>query len=516
MAISTGHIGSVRIGALAAQLAVVGVIMLAACDPGSGRLDSPSGSGPGVSSGDRSPDVPPPVPPTDHVDQVPDAYRSAISPTRSDPVYPQHGDPTVDALHYDLDLTWWPERRLLVGHQTLTLRATADSDAIPLELGEPLALDAVLVDGAPTEFARSAEDLEIEHALAAGDVVEVVLRYRGTPQTVPAPTDRADFAGGVGWTITDDDATWTLQEPYGAFTWYAANDHPSDKALYDFTLTTSAPEGAAPWTGVANGENTSTVTRDGRRTTTWHLAEPAASYLVTVAFGEFQVSESTSASGVPIQIWAPADGPALPGDLAETPEAMTWVEDRLGPYPFDSFGILVLDAEFGMETQTMVTLGNTPYSLGAEVIVHELVHHWYGDTVSPADWSEVWMNEGMAMYLQGVWEAEQRGISVDEQMDEWADYEEAERAGAGPPAAYDPEKFGAGNIYFGPALMWHELSEDLASDDFEAMLGDWPASQENDVADRTEYWSWIEETTGEELDAFFEAWLLGDTTPDRD
>ena len=35
-----------------------------------------------------------------------------------------------------------------------------------------------------------------------------------------------------------------MQEPYGAYTWYAVNDQPSDKALYDFTI--SVP---APWIG---------------------------------------------------------------------------------------------------------------------------------------------------------------------------------------------------------------------------------------------------------------------------
>ena len=38
-----------------------------------------------------------------------------------------------------------------------------------------------------------------------------------------------------------------------------------------------------------------------------------------------------------------------------------------------------------------------------------MVHQWYGDEVTPDDWRDVWMNEGMAMYLQGVWQAEADG-----------------------------------------------------------------------------------------------------------
>jgi aminopeptidase N len=67
-----------------------------------------------------------------------------------------------------------------------------------------------------------------------------------------------------------------------------------------------------------------------------------------------------------------------------------------------------------METQTMLTLGNSDYTLSAPVITHESVHQWYGDSVSPKDWRDVWMNEGMTMYLQWCFEADSspKGITT--------------------------------------------------------------------------------------------------------
>ena len=96
-----------------------------------------------------------------------------------------------------------------------------------------------------------------------------------------------------------------------------------------------------------------------------------------------------------------------------------------------------------------------------------------------------------------------------------AAFEKQLRASAGPPAAYDAGKFGDGNIYYGPALMWQELRERIGDDSFFQVLREWPASQENGNADRHEYWAWIEKTTGEELTSFFEDWLLGEQTPQR-
>ncbi|MDZ5619797.1 M1 family metallopeptidase [Nocardioides sp. HM23] len=443
--------------------------------------------------------------------EAPDDVAEAVNQTREDSVYPEVGDPLVDALHYELSLAWTPESDTLLATERLTFRATADADDLQLDFDDTFTIETLTIDGEEAAHTREDKDLLIDHAVETDQEYLLEMTYSGTPEPYDAPTQRTDFRLGVGWHVTPEHEVWTIQEPYGAFTWYAVNDQPADKAYYDFTLT--VPE---PWTGVANGELTDTTVEDGQRTTTWHLAEPASSYLVTVAFADYTPTELQSERGVPITIWGPTDRPEAIGETEYAGEAMDWLEQFLGPYPFDTFGIVIYDGESGMETQTMVTLGATPYTTSREVVVHELAHHWYGDTVTPADWSDVWMNEGMAMYLQGMWEAEDEGITIDEKMDDWASFEDEMREYSGPPAAYDPTNFGDGNIYFGPALMWHELRQQIGDDAFFALVRDWPADQENDTADREEYLSWIEEETGEELSAFFDDWLLGETTPPRD
>lgn len=433
----------------------------------------------------------------------------AVSEPREDSYYPDVGDPGVDALHYDLTLTWDPDARRLTGDELLTFRATGSAAEFRLDLGEPLRVEELTVDGEPAAYEEVGKDLVVAHPVQADQRYEVAISYTGVPQPVDAPSQRSDF-DDLGWTTTDTGETWTMQEPFGAYTWYAVNDQPADKALYDFTLT--VPE---PWTGVANGELLDVSDGGGMRTTTWHLAEPASSYLVTTAFGDYDLTRDESASGVPITYWTPRSMPDTLTKLQVTTEAMAWLEELLGPYPFDTFGTVVVDSESGMETQTMVTLGDTRYTLSPAVIVHELAHHWYGNQVSPDDWRDVWMNEGMAMYLQGMWEAEQEGIPVADKMREWATFERSYRAEAGPPAAYLPDAFGSSNVYYGPALMYHELREMLGDERFFAMVRAWPAANDNGSAGRQEYWSFMEEHTGEELSAFFDAWLLGEQTPPR-
>ncbi len=441
---------------------------------------------------------------------TPDQVRDlgiALSDPVEDSVYPEAGEPGVDALLYSLNLTWDPDDDLLTGSQTLIFRATESAPSFQLDLGAPLEVSAALLDGLPVPFTHRGKDLVVDGDVLADERSVLDVEYAGTPEPVEAPTTRTDMPG-LGFTIDDDHQVWTMQEPFGAYTWYAVNDQPADKALYEFTLNVPSP-----WTGIANGTQTSLIDDGTTTTTTYTLDEPAASYLVTLAFGDYVRTDDEGPGGVPITYWVPRGSENRLPNLQTTPAAMTFLEESLGPYPFETAGILVVDSDSGMETQTMITLGDNRYSTAPATIVHELAHHWYGNQVTPSDWSDVWMNEGMAMYFQLMWQAEDEGIALDPYLDGFRAYEAEQREAAGPPADYDPARFGEGNVYYSPALMWHALRELLGDETFFEIVRGWPLVRDNTSTDREAFLAYVEEGSGQDLDAFFDAWLLGETTP---
>ena len=447
--------------------------------------------------GDREP--PPFTAPAEVRHEPPADLSAAVSDTREDSVYPEFGDPLVDALHYDLALAWTPESEHLEAIERLTFRATADAREIRLDFHDALTIDSLTVDGEDAEFRQAETDLTIAHEVTADTRHLIELTYSGTPESYPGPYEVPAFAKGLGWVNTSEHETYTLPSP-GGFTWFALNDQPADKAFYDFTLT--VPE---PWTGIASGKLIDTTDRDGLRTTEWHVAQPA--YLVTMTFGDYSAKKLESASGVPITVWFPTDDPATIGEATYAPKALAWLERYLGPYPFDTLGIVIFGADIGIETHTMATLGENTTS--RPLVVHELAHAWYGDTVSPADRSDAWMDEGWAMYFNTMWEAENSGVSLDDSMDYLAAKERVDRLSGGPPG--DPD----GTIYSGPALMWQELREDIGDEAFFDLVRKWPEHKQNGTTDREEYLGWVEQETGLELTAFFNAWLLGQRMPDR-
>ena len=478
-------------------------LLLAACDSGGSSAPEPSASPP-----DPDASLVSPVPGTADVATDDPALDAAVSKPVEDSVYPSKGDPGVDALHYDLALGWTPDADTLTAVETLVFRATADADHVQLDLAEPLHVSSVTLDGEDVDYRHDGKDLVVAAPVTGDRRYTLVVHYAGVPEPVPAPTTREDLSQ-LGWTVDARHQVWTMQEPYGAYSWYAVNDQPSDKALYSFTI--AAP---APMVGVANGRLTSREQRHGDTVTTWSLDEPASSYLVTIAIGDLRMTKDRSADGVPISYWTPRSAPPDTVErLRETPAALAWLEQRLGPFPFSSLGILIVDSQSGMETQTMITLGNSDYATSPEVLVHEIAHQWYGDEVTPADWRDVWMNEGMALYLQGVWQAEHDGQSVDDLMDYWATLEPQMRREAGPPADYDPNMFGSQNIYFGPALMWHELRHKVGDEEFWSLVRAWPRAHDDGNASYADLTAWWSQRTGMDLKPFFDLWLLSRTSP---
>lgn len=453
--------------------------------------------------------VPQRAAPTPTPQRVEPDLDSALSTPVEDSVYPQVGDPGVDALHYGLDLAWDPGQRRLDGTATITFRATADADRFQLDFAHPLRASAVTLDGEPVTTRHPGKDLVVAAPVAKDRRYELVVTYAGHPHPVPAPTTRRDFST-TGFTVTGTGEVWTMQEPFGAYSWYPVNDQPADKALYDFTV--AAP---SPWTGLANGRLLSLDTADGTTTTQFQLDDPASSYLVTLAIGDYTHASNRTRSGLTLDYWYPRGLPTARGDLRVAARSVDWIEERLGPYPFSSLGVVLTDSMSAMETQTLVTLGNNEYVRSPDVVTHELIHQWYGDKVTPSDWRDVWLNEGMTMLMQGLYQSDRTRVPFERIADDWASRDEELRAEFGPPGAYDPAQFGGSNIYYCPALMWNELRVELGDERFFAISRAWLEANDNGSVSREEIFAFWEQRTGKELSAFFDAWILGDTTPPR-
>lgn len=428
-----------------------------------------------------------------------------------DTVYPSKGDSAVDVTRYGLDLSWKPSTKRLVGTATIRLKAVESGPSFQLDLAKSLQVSSVTVAGIAAAFTHDTKDLVVSSPIVAGGVYDVVIAYAGKPHSVPSPTSRAD-ATGLGWQTTDDGQVWTMQKPYGAFTWYPVNDHPSDKASY--TVQLDVPD---EWVGVSNGRLDSRTTVDGRTVTKFVGDHPMASYLVTVAIGPYKKYTQDGPHGIPLTYWVPKGRSELLKPLEKTPEALAWLEKKLGPYPFSRAGVIVTPGEGSVETQTMTTFGIGNYRYGnpdvREQVAHDLAHAWYGDTVTPNDWRDLWMSEGMATYLQAKFAAKQGWEKWDFWRREFVRNDQYWRDIYGPPGAYDANEFGQRNVHFGGALIMIRLRAKIGATQFDAAMRSWPQENLDSTRGRARYIEFLEQKTGKTLAPWFQDWLMSETTP---
>lgn len=428
-----------------------------------------------------------------------------------DSYYPAHGDPGVDVRTYDLDLTWLPASRRLVGDATLRLVTATDAASLPLDLHAALTVRSVTVDGVATPYRHAGKTLTVRAPVLAGTAYDVRVRYVGRPRTVAAPTSRVDTPT-LGWHTTPDGRSWTVQKPYGASTWYPVNDAPSDPARY--TIEVTVPEG---WTGVAGGTMESRTTAKGLTTTRFTQAEPVSPHLVTLATGPFRKYTQTGPRGLPLTYWVPRDGAAaLVKPLQRTPQALAWLEQRLGPLPWDRAGVVVTPGTGSVESATMLTLTRDNYRYGAadvrEQVVHLLAHQWYGASTAPADWKDLWLAEGVPTYLQARYAVAQGWDTWGAVTREWARNDQYWRDVYGPPGAYHAGEFGQRNVHHGSALMLERLRTRIGAAGFDAAVRDFAQAHLHTTRGRAAFVDHVESRHGS-LGDFWARWLNGKDSP---
>ncbi|MFB4275643.1 M1 family metallopeptidase [Nonomuraea sp. MTCD27] len=435
------------------------------------------------------------------------AFEAGRSRPVPDPLYPAYGNPSIDVLHYDLELAWKPGARTLTGTAKLTIRAARPLTRVRLDFGRALKVDEVTVDGAKVRATRKYDDLTVPLAepLAADEGTVVTVRYHGRPKPVDAKQRRKDIAM-LGFHIEGGGAAWALQEPFGSFTWFPVNDHPSDEALYDVAIT--VPKG---WSGVAHGTYKGKTSAGRTSTFTWQSTDPVASYLTVFAADRFRMFRDKGPRGIPITYWIrPRDVAKQLPVAKRMPSIIRWLEKKLGPYPFPSAG-LVATSDSGMETQQMIALG--PRYMEPSVVAHELAHHWFGDTVTPRTWRDLWLNEGFAMYFEMQWYADHEDGTIDEFVANIRRFDPELRRENGPPGRYRRDSFAQSNVYYGPAIMLHEIRKRLGDRKFFAMTRAWAQEHRNTTQDRASFTRWLKEHTGRNFTKLIDAWLDSETTP---
>jgi aminopeptidase N len=446
---------------------------------------------------------------TDADDHTPGARPGAAGV--GDPLFPKLGNGGYDVSRYRLTLDYAPDSHRLKGTAELTARTTRALTSFHLDLAG-LRVREATVDGRPAKTARSGTELTLTPAAALpkGRTFKATVVYDGKPKTITDPDGSEE-----GWIKAADGAVG-VGEPTGSMAWFPGNHHPSDKAAYDITVT--VPQG---YTAVSNGELTLRSEHGDHTTFRWHTGEPMASYLATLAVDDFDIHTTTTDGTLPQYV---AVDPELADRAADVPDQVTevidWETQTFGPYPFSSTGAIVADLPdlgYALETQTKPLFASPP---SEPLIVHELAHQWFGNSVTPRTWKDMWLNEGFATYAEWLWEEDHDGVgrTAQEIFDDFYDGTDDESEGiwdfppADPPSAgrvSDPPVYGRG------AMVLHKVREAVGDKTFFAILRAWTRDHRHGNADTAQFIALCEKKSGKDLDDLFDVWLYADGKPKK-
>ncbi|MEV5385724.1 M1 family metallopeptidase [Streptomyces sp. NPDC052721] len=434
-----------------------------------------------------------------------------------DRLFPYLGNPGYDVTSYDLSLTYpGTNDKPLQAVTTIDARTTDDLERLNLDFAHGT-VRSVEVDGRPADFTSAGEDLVVtpEQPLAEGSPVRITVRHTSDP------VYGKDQQGG--WVRTSDGLAMANQAD-AAHLVFPCNDHPSDKAMFTFRIT--APKG---YTAVANGLPAG-ADRVGTTTTwTYRTRHPMATELAQVSIGRSAVLHREGPHGLPVRDVVPAsDRKALEPWLAKTPDQIAWMESKVGRYPFETYGLLMAQASTGfeLETQTLSLFEKELFTEPAyrrwyieSIMVHELSHQWFGDSVTPRSWSDVWLNEGHATWYEALYAEETAHRPLEDRMKTAYGSSDRWRRDGGPPARPKPPVPGQKisifrpSVYEGAALVLYALRQEIGRPAFERLERIWVREHRDDTATTADFVRLASATAGRDLSGFFKAWLYGEKTP---
>jgi aminopeptidase N len=317
-----------------------------------------------------------------------------------------------DLLSYHLDIRVDPDKQFISGKNTIRFRMLTDSNRIQLDLNDALNIDKILLGTTNLKYQRDSGTVFIDFPdmLKNGQEYSIDFYYSGRPLT----TGRF---GGFTFGKDPDGKPWifTSCEDDGASIWWPNKDQWRDE-VEEMEISVAVPNNLVD---VSNGRfMDKTDLGDGYTRWDWMVHYPINNYDVSLNIGNYQ-HFSDKLRDLTLDFYA------LPGDLEKAKSQFSQAKEMLeayqhyfGPYPFPKDGYKLIEVPYsGMEHQSAVTYGNQFKNgyldrdwagVGISrrfdfIIIHESGHEWFGNSITAADRSDMWIHEGWTTYLEGLY-----------------------------------------------------------------------------------------------------------------
>lgn len=427
----------------------------------------------------------------------------------------------IDMQHYDFKITISDSSDRIYGKATLKLELLQPAAHIVLDLvavgdgGKGMQVrDIHALAGGAYTFVHQGESLDIQLGATQpkGSVIELEIAYEGIPADgLIISENKRDGRSFFG-------DNW----PNRAHHWLPTVDHPSDKATVDFTVI--AP---AHYEIVANGKlQAQRVAPNGQQISHWHNEEPLPTKVMVFGAADFALQDVGMVGGIPVSTWVfAADETAGFHDYAQGKEILQWYVTNVGIYPWDKLANVQSRTRYGgMENASCIFYADNSVTGDGSceaLMAHEIAHQWFGNSASEANWYHIWLSEGFATYWTHLYFESKYGIPAFQKR---MVADRSAIVGSGPftklaivdPRIQDLNQLLNVNSYQKGGWVLHMLRCKLGNDLFYKGIRAYYARYQFGNALSEDLQAVMENTSGQNLNAFFQQWLYRPGFPELD
>ncbi len=431
---------------------------------------------------------------------------------------------TFDAQHYIIRSSFDRQKKVYFGDTTIQLKPLKDGFKSLVLDSSGMKFDSITIEpeGKPlTEFTQKGEKLiiSLDKAYSAQEVVSVRLKYSSKPTKGVYFVDAASADGKE----IHSSQVWTQGEAEEAHYWFPGYDFPDDKATTEQFITIPKDEVA-----IANGELLETIENaDGTKTFHYKMPIVHSIYLTSFVVGKYIKVESKY-KDVSLGMYVyPGQENIAEKAYGKTADMMRVFEEVTGvDFPYNKYDQTSV-AQFnfgGMENITATTMADTEiqfagFEFGRDIVIdlvsHELSHSWFGDLVTTKDWSNLWLNEGFATFMEAVYREKLNGRAdylrkIREDATRFMASDSVSRLRpplvnlkADPVTVFDEPTF----VYEKGGAVIHTLREEIGDDTFWKAINIYLNRHKFANVESKDLKKAMEETSGKDLTWFFNQWV---------
>jgi aminopeptidase N len=418
---------------------------------------------------------------------------------------------SIDVKRYVFEIAVNDSTDVISGVASITLVPRKNISEFGLDLiskngqAKGMEISSVTLSGSALKFEHRSDRLKIflDRPQGASEPLTIVITYQGIPRdgliiSKNKYGDRTFFADN-----------W----PDRGRNWLPVVDHPSDKAAVEWLVKTPLH-----YEVIANGVKVEESYLNARQKQTRYVEDvEIATKVMVIGAARFAVQQSGVVKNIPVESWVyPQNRKEGFYDYAVATKILNYFIENIGPYSYKKLANVQSKTTFGgLENASAIfyhenSVNGKNDHIG--LIAHEIAHQWFGNSATEKEWHHIWLSEGFATYFASLYMESAFGIEklkedLVQDRNQVLAYYKKSQAPVVDPSVTDWMKLLNTNSYQKGGWVLHMLKRELGDQHFWKGVQEYYRKYQNANANTDDFKAAMENSSGKELDAFFNQWV---------